>query len=117
MPPTILLTGMTNIVIEALILTGSACGETASIPRIPMIPSDLPFHFKRLQFPVKVCFAMSINTAQGQSFNTVGVDIRSDCFSHGQLYVALSRVGKRDNMVILSMSNRKTKNIVYREIL
>ena len=35
---------------------------------------------------------MTINKAQGQTLRTVGVDLRSPVFSHGQLYVALSRV-------------------------
>ncbi|KAF0755672.1 ATP-dependent DNA helicase, partial [Aphis craccivora] len=41
-----------NNIIEAVILTGPAKGEIIFIPRIPMIPSDLPFSFKRLQFLV-----------------------------------------------------------------
>ncbi|KAL4131460.1 hypothetical protein QTP88_008771 [Uroleucon formosanum] len=45
--------------IEAQIMTGSAKGESIFIPRIPMIPSDYPIQFKRMQFPVKVCFAMT----------------------------------------------------------
>ncbi|CAF5224425.1 unnamed protein product, partial [Rotaria magnacalcarata] len=31
------------------------------------IPTDMPFEFKRLQFSVRLGFAMSINKAQGQS--------------------------------------------------
>ncbi|KIH67866.1 hypothetical protein ANCDUO_01802 [Ancylostoma duodenale] len=41
-------------VIEATILTGKARGEEVFIPRIPMIPTDMPFDFKRLQFPQTV---------------------------------------------------------------
>uniref|UniRef100_UPI00358E62D1 uncharacterized protein n=1 Tax=Myxine glutinosa TaxID=7769 RepID=UPI00358E62D1 len=50
-----------RLVIEATILTGSSKGEDVVIPRIPLIPSDRHFQFKRLQFPVRVSFAMSIN--------------------------------------------------------
>lgn len=56
--------------VEVVILTGSAQGETEFIPRIPLIPNDLPFEFKRLQFPLKVCFAMTINKSQGQTLKT-----------------------------------------------
>lgn len=91
-------------------------GETVFLPRIPLIPSDYHFQFKRLLFPVKVCFAMTINKAQGQSLKVAGVDLRNDCFSHGQLYVACSRVCSPDSMVILSPEGR-TKNIVYKEVL
>lgn len=37
------------------------------IPRNPMIPSDLPFTFKHLQFPPKVAFTMTIIKSQGQT--------------------------------------------------
>ncbi|XP_062520112.1 uncharacterized protein LOC134195086 [Corticium candelabrum] len=52
-------------VLEATILTGLAQGKDIFILRIPLIPSDLPFQFKRLQFPLNVCFAISINKSQG----------------------------------------------------
>lgn len=82
-------------VIEAVILTGCAKGEDVFIPKIPLIPTDLPFEFKRLQFPLKLAFAMSINKSQGQSFKVVGLNLLDPCFSHGQLYVGCSRVGNR----------------------
>ncbi|XP_053949404.1 ATP-dependent DNA helicase pif1-like [Anastrepha ludens] len=40
--------------IQATILTGRAKGEIVPIPRIPLIPTDMPFEFKRLQFPVRL---------------------------------------------------------------
>lgn len=43
------------------------------IPRIPMTPKDLTFAFKRLQFPVRLAFAMSLNKSQGQSFQVCGI--------------------------------------------
>lgn len=39
-------------VIEATIINGKSKGEDVLIPRIPLIPVDMPFEFKRLQFPV-----------------------------------------------------------------
>ena len=55
-------------VIEATILTeGPSAGKDVFIPRIPMIPTDLPFKFKRLQFPLRPCFAMTINKSQGKT--------------------------------------------------
>ncbi|KIH68606.1 hypothetical protein ANCDUO_01056 [Ancylostoma duodenale] len=42
---------MSNV-IEATILAGKARGEDVFSPRIPMIPTDMPFDFKRLQFLV-----------------------------------------------------------------
>lgn len=99
-------------VIEATIMTGCAKYEDVYIPRIPMIPSDVPYEFKRLQFPIRLCFAMSINKAQGQSLLVAGVDLSTPCFSHGQLYVACSRVGASTNLFLLA-PNGKTTNVVY----
>ena len=63
----LVITKMFPRVLSATILTGKARGESAFIPRIPLIPSDVPFEFRRLQFPVKLSFAMSINKSQGQT--------------------------------------------------
>ena len=43
---------------------------------------------------------MTINKAQGQTFDKVGLYLQDACFSHGQLYVALSRVRRRQNLKI-----------------
>ena len=102
--------------LEATIITGCAKGEDVFIPRIPVIPSDLAFTFKRIQFPVKLSFAMSINKAQGQTLKVAGIDLQSPCFSHGQLYVACSRVGTAKNLYILA-PNGRTANIVYTKAL
>nr|XP_015916711.2 uncharacterized protein LOC107446549 [Parasteatoda tepidariorum] len=82
-----------SYVIEAVIITGHSTGNSVLIPRIPIISSDIPFQFKRLQFPVRLSFAMSINKSQRQSLKVVGLDLQKPCFSHGQLYVGCSRVG------------------------
>ena len=67
----------------ATIITGPAAGQLAHIPRIPMIPTDLPISFKRLQFPIKISFALTINKSQGQTFSMVGIDLRKECFVCG----------------------------------
>ncbi|UYV81890.1 hypothetical protein LAZ67_21000046 [Cordylochernes scorpioides] len=97
-------------VVEATILTGCFQNEEVFIPRIPLIHDDKhsPLHFKRLQFPIQVSFSMSINKAQGQSLKIAGIDLEQPCFSHGQLYVACSRVGSGRN---------KTSNFVYSSVL
>jgi len=95
--------------IEATILTGCAKGKDVLIPRIPLIPTDLPFDFKRIQFPVRLVFAVSINKAQGQSLKIAGIHQQNPCFSHGQLYVACSSVGHPTNLYILAPGG-KTRN-------
>jgi ATP-dependent DNA helicase PIF1 len=107
---------MMNNIIEATVLNGKFIGEDVLIPRIPMIPTDLPFEFKRLQFPVRLAFAMTINKAQGQSLEVCGLNLENPCFSHGQLYVACSRVGNPSNLFIYAPEG-KTKNIVYQRAL
>lgn len=99
-------------VIEATIISGKSKGKDVLIPRIPMIPTDLPFEFKRVQFPVRLAFAITINKAQGQSLSFAGLNLENPCFSHGQLYVACSRVGAPKNLFVYT-PNGKTKNIVY----
>src|SRR5277367_3681492 len=116
-----IVTRMSNRVLEVRLLTGEHAGKTTFIPRLSITPSStqVPFEFCRRQFPVKVCFAMSINKSQGQSVNHVGLDLRSAVFTHGQLYVAVSRVTSVHNIKAIWDSNLEapvTKNIVYPEV-
>ncbi|XP_050337913.1 ATP-dependent DNA helicase pif1-like [Bactrocera neohumeralis] len=105
-----------NNIIEAKIIKGKYKGEDVLIPRIPMIPTDLPFDFKRLQFPVRLAFAMTINKSQGQALQVCRINLEFPCFAHGQLYVACSRVGKPTSLFIYA-PQKKTKNIVYQKVL
>lgn len=116
---------MSRRVIEAIIMCGPHAGEHCFIPRIPLSSSDnsrLPFNLQRLQFPVRLAFAMSINKAQGQSLRHLGLFLLDEVFSHGQLYVALSRATECSGIIALlnnteaGMQNT-TKNVVYKEIL
>jgi ATP-dependent DNA helicase PIF1 len=98
--------------IETTILTGCAKGKDVFITQIPLIPTDLPLDFKRIQFPVRLVFAMSINKAQGQSLKIVGIHLQNPCFSHGQIYVTCSRVGHPTNLHILAPGG-KTRKFVH----
>ena len=67
---------------------------------------------------------MTINKAQGQTIPNVGIYLPEPVFSHGQLYVALSRGVSHQSTRILAKPNtdidaigRSTKNIVYRDVL
>lgn len=112
-----------KFLIEGLIIIGNKIGETAYIPRINMSPADkeLPFVLKRKQFPVAVCYAMTINKSQGQTVKNVGLFLPKTVFSHGQLYIAVSRVTSPLGLKILCVDETEscagyTKNVVYREI-
>ncbi|KAG5531387.1 hypothetical protein RHGRI_026119 [Rhododendron griersonianum] len=90
-------------IIEAKILTGEKSGNLEFIPIISLTPSssEFPFRMTRRQFPVRLAYAMTINKSQGQSVKFVGVDLRTPVFSHGQLYVALSRCTSFDRISVL----------------
>ncbi|CAH1102888.1 unnamed protein product [Psylliodes chrysocephalus] len=74
-----------NNIIEASIMTGKEKGQTVFIPRIPLISNGLPFTFKRLQFPVKLAYSITVNKAQGQIFQYCGVDLKEPCFAHAHI--------------------------------
>jgi len=54
-------------VIEATILNGEFRGDEVLLSRISMITTNTPIQFKRLQFPIRLAFAMTINKLQGQT--------------------------------------------------
>ena len=90
------------------------------IPRFTLstLQGQLPFILTRKQFPIKVCFAMTINKSQGQSLKVVGVDLRTPVFTHGHLYVALSRSTSANGLTVLLPENKQsTENVVFPELL
>nr|XP_027093828.1 uncharacterized protein LOC113714241 [Coffea arabica] len=113
--------------ISAEIVFGHHRGKRVFIPRIPLQTPDndkngIPFI--RTQFPVRLCFALTINKSQGQTLDYVGIYLREPVFSHGQLYVALSRAKTAAKVKILLVPGTfdgikvdcKTRNVVFDEI-
>lgn len=113
-------------VIEATIATGPNKGDIALIPRIKFTKGLCPVDFQRVQFPIRLAFGMTINKAQGQTLNSVGLYLPCHVFGHGQLYVALSRVRKPGSLKLMIPSEiseiegkvgKFTNNVVFREVL
>jgi len=116
-------------VIEAEIATGVNVGNRVFIPHIA-ITSDASMNsieFKRTQFPVRLAFAMTINKARGQTFDSIGLYLPVSVFTQWQLYVAMSRVrtpsaikilvSGRDSNAASNDTDVYTANIVYSEVL
>ncbi|WVZ69949.1 hypothetical protein U9M48_018662, partial [Paspalum notatum var. saurae] len=106
----LMITNLGHNVIEAVIITGTHIG------------SLWPFTLYRRQFPIQVCYCMTINKSQGQTLSNVGVYLNKLVFTPGQLYVAVSRVHNRSGLKILIENSdgscgKSTKNIVYKDIL
>lgn len=52
------------------------------------------------QFPIKLAWAITIHKAQGQTYQSVAVDLDEGAFAAGQAYVALSRCVSFDNLYL-----------------
>ncbi|XP_003739875.1 uncharacterized protein LOC100902110 [Galendromus occidentalis] len=114
----LIVTSILTRVIVCSFATGCRKGLPVLIPRIDCYYThvSLPFRLRRRQFPVRLSFAMTINRSQGQTFSRVGIELEEPIFSHGQLYVALSRARSRAGISI-SAPNAQMTNIVYGEVL
>ncbi|HIS88659.1 TPA: ATP-binding domain-containing protein [Candidatus Avigastranaerophilus faecigallinarum] len=75
----------------------------------------------RFQIPFILAYAITIHKAQGLTLDEVVIDCRS-AFEHGQVYVALSRVKKLENLYILGFNAYKVyadkkAQLFYKKIL
>ena len=115
---------MTPKIIQARLMTeGPNQGKVFFIHRIPFHPKDrhIPFEMERRQYPVRISFGITANKSQGQTLKRIGINLTKEFFSHGQLYVALSRCGSQKNVLIFKPKDdpypKLMKNVVFPEIL
>jgi hypothetical protein len=118
------ITQMSNHLLQVRVLTGDHAGETALIPRITLTPSLTNVNFtiklKKRQFPIQLAFVMTINKAQGQTLTHIGIDLHKPVFSHGQLYVTLSRATSCKHINVLLPNDAptfSTPNVIFPEVL
>ena len=111
-------------------------GEVHFLPRIRFrftLPYGQSYEITRTQFPLRLAYAVSINKSQGQQYEHILFDTTHQAFTHGHLYVALSRITKYDGISFFTLqsfvtssevgTNEETEdrillqNIVYTDLL
>jgi len=70
-----------------------------------------------MQFPIRLAYSMTINKSQGQSLRFVGVNLVEEVFSHGQLYVGLSRAMCANQVKVLLSDTITGKHGVCRNFV
>lgn len=105
-------------IVGNIITEGPFKGKQVMVPVIALhTTTELPYTMIRKQLPIRLSYCMTINKSQCQTQKKVGLVLseNNDIFSHGQLYVALSRVSSGPSGFYVL--DRKVKNIVYPEVL
>ena len=117
--------------------TLGSSSKRAAIPRIRFkfrLPFGQSYQLRRTQFPLRLAYCMTLNKSQGQELDRTLLDLRNPPFSHGHLYVGLSRVRDASNDAIYSDEKNiligsrggseddgdripTTVNVVYNELL
>ena len=100
-----------------IITKGAHYGKEELIFPIKFIHKKRALNFSRTQLPIRISYAMTINKSQCQTLKKVGLVLNDhfQCFTDGQLYVALSRVSTGPSGIVYL--KRKLRNIVFTDVL
>ena len=52
------------------------------------------------QYPIKLAWAITIHKSQGQTFDNIVIDLGAGAFTHGQVYVGLSRCTSLQGIIL-----------------
>jgi hypothetical protein len=130
-------------VLRCMVVNGPQAGQIVYLPRFLFKHegADQPLKWQRRQFPVRPCWAMTINKSQGQTLIHVAICLvqivpnghtedgavssvavgPAEVFGHGQFYVGLSRSGNPTKVCIYTTMDQLDKdtiiNVVYPEAL
>ena len=106
--------------IEVAIMGKRFDGKVCLHPGIKLTTceEELPFILQHTLFPICLCYAMTINKSQDPSLEHVGIYLYTLAFTHGQLYVVLSRVTSLNGLTLLPSEQTLTLTqiIVYLEV-
>ncbi len=69
-----------------------------------------------IQYPLKLAWAITIHKSQGKTFDKVIIDIGNGTFSHGQIYVALSRCTTFEGLILKKPIEKKHILMDYRVV-
>jgi hypothetical protein len=121
------LTNGTKVVVKGIsryrLTVQTADGAQHFIPRVPHLFFSAGVHVRRLQFPLRPCYAITVHRAQGSTLSKAVLDLRTPVFAHGHLYVGLSRVRTSRDIVVVGPAEHiqdgclRTRNVVYAELL
>ena len=108
--------------LQCRILTGKSTGSIEFLLKnaftIPPEASGLPFTVVRQQYPIIPAYCLTVHKAQGQTIARCGLIFESDPYTHGQLYVALSRVSSWDSLhVYMHEGQSDIRNVVLKHLI
>ena len=104
--------------VDVEVATGPNRGEIFSCPRFNHKIRRRVFCFNRLQFPLKLAYALTVHKAQGMTLDKCVIDFRSHTTHHGCTYTALSRVRLPEHLaVILPLDTHGPANVLFERFL